>query len=306
MIIPISAPNISLLVWKKLPDLSQLFCHLPESLVLDLLKKSDHQWLDKPNEISWKLVNENTINFLLPFREKLMSGSGIIIFQLDPALTEIEMRLIHAFISRIFGRLNDRYGYFFDVIDRGMNYTKEAIPVSMTNAETGYHTDSTAKNYFPDIVGLLCLAAADEGGDSLVVNAANLYQYFWQHHTQLVPCLYEPLARDVITPGEINSQEAIQKNNFPLFSADSRGLVFRYMRYWIEVAYSKLEIAQPEAITKTLDIIDNFFSKPENTVRFKMKKGDVFYVNNRFLCHNRTAFKNSGNPRHMVRSWINL
>jgi hypothetical protein len=50
------------------------------------------------------------------------------------------------------------------------------------------------------------------------------------------------------------------------------------MRYWIEVAYSKLAIAQPEAITKTLDIIDNFFSEQENTVRFKMKKGDVFYV----------------------------
>ncbi|MGV2389786.1 MAG UNVERIFIED_CONTAM: TauD/TfdA family dioxygenase [Microcystis novacekii LVE1205-3] len=74
------------------------------------------------------------------------------------------MRLIYAFISRIFGLLNQRYGYFFDVIDRGMDYTKEAIPVSMTNAETGYHTDSTAKNYFPDIVGLLCLASADEGG----------------------------------------------------------------------------------------------------------------------------------------------
>ena len=75
-------------------------------------------------------------------------------------------------------------------------------------------------------------------------------QYFWQNHTDLVPYLYEPLARDVITPGEINSQEAIQNNNFPLFSTDSQGLVFRYMRYWIEVAYSKLEIAQPEAKLK--------------------------------------------------------
>lgn len=305
MIRPIFDPNISSLTWKKLPDPSQLFFSLPKLLVLDLLKTTDHRWLEKPNEIGRETVNKN-LDFFLPFREKLLLEPGIIVFQLDSALTETEMRLIYAFISRIFGLLNHRYGYFFDVIDRGMDYTKEAIPVSMTNAETGYHTDSTDKNYFPDIVGLLCLAAADEGGDSLVVNAANLYQYFLQNHTDLFPYLYEPLARDVITPGEINSQEAIQKNNFPLFSADSQGLVFRYMRYWIEVAYSKLEIAQPEAITKTLDIIDNFFSKPENTVRFKMKKGDISYVNNRFLCHNRTAFKNSGKPRQMLRSWINL
>ncbi len=209
MIIPISDPNISLLTWKKLPDPSQLFFHLPKSLVLDLLKTSNQRWLDKPNEIGRETVNKN-LDFFLPFREKLLQKPGIIIFRLEPELTEIEMRLIYAFISRIFGLLNHRYGYFFDVIDRGMDYTKKAIPVSMTNTETGYHTDSTAKNYFPDIVGLLCLAAADEGGDSLVVNAANLYQYFWQHHTDLVPYLYEPLARDVITPGEINSQEAIQ------------------------------------------------------------------------------------------------
>jgi hypothetical protein len=105
------------------------------------------------------------------------------------------------------------------------------------------------------------------------------------------------LARDVITPGEINSQEAIQNNNFPLFSTDSRGLVFRYMRYWIEVAYSKLEIAQPEAITKTLDIIDNFFSEPENTVRFKMKKGDIIQQNLDRWCVVGLTFKQNTSRR---------
>ena len=254
MIIPISELNISLLTWKKLPYPSEVLCYLPESLIWDLLKRCDHQWLDKPNEISWTSVDKSTIDFLLPFSEKLMWSPGMIIFRLDAALTETEMRLIYAFVSRIFGSLNDRYGYFFDVIDRGMDYTKEAIPVSMTNAETGYHTDSTAKNYFPDIVGLLCLAAADEGGNSLVVNAANMYQYFLQHYIQLVPFLYEPLMRDIITPGDVKSKENIQNNNFSLFSADSQGLVFRYMRYWIEAAYTKLEIEEPEAIRKTLDI----------------------------------------------------
>ncbi len=132
MIIPIYDPNISLLTWKKLPDPSQLFFHLPKSLVLDLLKTSNQRWLDKPNEIGRETVNKN-LDFFLPFREKLLQEPGIIIFRLEPELTEIEMRLIYAFISRIFGLLNHRYGYFFDVIDRGMDYTKKAIPVSMTN-----------------------------------------------------------------------------------------------------------------------------------------------------------------------------
>ncbi|MFM7447689.1 MAG: TauD/TfdA family dioxygenase [Leptolyngbyaceae cyanobacterium] len=298
--------HVSLLAWEELPRTCELFCDLPKSLIFDLLKRADHKWLDQPNQIYLQSVDRDTINFLMSFRDKLMLSSGIVIFRLGTELTATELRLIYAFLSRVFGLLNDRYGYFFDVIDRGMDYTQKAIPVSMTNAETGYHTDSTAKNYFPDIVGLLCLTAADQGGDSLVANAANLYQYFLKNYIQLVPWLHEPLARDVITPGDINSKQTIQNNDFPLFSADSKGFVFRYMRYWIESAYSKLEIDRPEAITKTLDIIDTYFLKPENTLRFKMVKGDILYINNRFLCHNRAAFKDSGEPRCLVRSWINL
>ena len=75
MIIPISDPNISLLTWKKLPDPSQLFFHVPESLVLDLLKRSNHKWLEKPNEIGQETVNEN-LDFFLPFREKLLQKPG--------------------------------------------------------------------------------------------------------------------------------------------------------------------------------------------------------------------------------------
>ena len=306
MIEAISEADVSLLTWKKLPHPSEVFCYLPKSLVWDLLKRVDRQWLDKPNEICCTSVYENTFDFFLPFSEKLMWSPGMVIFRLDMELEAIEMRLIYAFISRLFGLINNRYGYFFDVIDRGMDYTKQAIPISMTNAETGYHTDSTAKNYFPDIVGLLCLTAAEQGGNSLVINAANLYQYFLQNHTELCSFLYEPLARDIITPGDVKSKENIQNNEFPLFSADSQGLVFRYMRYWIQSAYTKLQIQEPEAIKKTLDIIDNYCSRSENTFCFKMKTGDMFYVNNRFLCHNRTAFKNSARPRHLVRSWINV
>ncbi len=71
MIIPISEPNISLLTWKKLPDPSQLFFHLPESLVSDLLKRSNHKWLEKPNEIGQETVNKN----LDCYGDRLKSGN---------------------------------------------------------------------------------------------------------------------------------------------------------------------------------------------------------------------------------------
>ncbi|MFM6346611.1 MAG: hypothetical protein ACKPFK_15885, partial [Dolichospermum sp.] len=70
-----------------MPDPSQLFFHLPKSLVLDLLKTSNQRWIDKPNVIGRETVYKN-LDFFLPFREKLLQEPGIIIFRLDSALTE--------------------------------------------------------------------------------------------------------------------------------------------------------------------------------------------------------------------------
>jgi hypothetical protein len=191
-------------------------------------------------------------------------------------------------------------------MDRGLDYTKEAIPVSKTKAETGFHTDSTAKNYLPDIVGLLCLQPALQGGESLITNAANLLNHLYSVYPEYVDLLERPLYRDVITPGTTQNTDAVRANDIPLFQFDKEdGVIFRYMRYWIESALEKLQEPTPIGLTETLNAVDAFFSLPENTLCFKMNRGDILFVNNRFLCHNRTAFTDGDKPRVFVRAWIN-
>jgi hypothetical protein len=217
-----------------------------------------------------------------------------------------DLRLLYAIISRSLGYLNNRYTYFFDVKDRGLDYTKEAIPVSKTKAETGYHTDSTAKHYFPDIVGLLCLQPAFSGGESLVTNAANLLQHLQQNFPHLAELLHTPLCRDVITPGTVQDLDAIRSNDIPLFQYDeSGGVIFRYMRYWIESALEKLNEPAPEGLKDLLNEIDRFFAQPEHAMCFRLERGQMLFVNNRFICHNRTAFIDGDKPRVYVRAWIN-
>ncbi|MFM7730309.1 MAG: TauD/TfdA family dioxygenase, partial [Flavobacteriales bacterium] len=216
-----------------------------------------------------------------------------------------QLRKIYACISRALGLLNDRYGYFFDVKDQGLDYTKSPIPVSKTNAETSFHTDSTAKHYFPDIVGLLCIHPAAQGGDSLVTNAAGAYQDLSHRFPEHAASLCRPLFRDVITPGSTYDEEAIRNNAFPIFSTDQRGFHFRYMRYWVERAYEKLSLPLDQQVIEGMDAIDHYFHQPENRIQFRMERGDMLFVNNRFLCHNRTAFTTSSPPRTLVRSWIN-
>jgi alpha-ketoglutarate-dependent taurine dioxygenase len=57
-----------------------------------------------------------------------------------------------------------------------------------------------------------------------------------------------------------------------------------------------------------MDTIDEFFSREDNTVEFRMERGDMLFLNNRFLCHNRRAFEDhpAMPSRRLVRSWINF
>jgi len=240
--------------------------------------------------------------------DRILSAPGLFIFQLPADLPDEQLRAGYFLISRSLGRLNNRYGYLFDVKDQGLDYTKEAIPVSKTRAATGFHTDSTAKEYLPDLVGLLCIDPGYKGGESIVVNAADLYDFIHSTEPRFIAPLTQPLYRDVITPGTVNNVEAILNNAFPVFHVTERGLTCRYMRYWIESAYQKTQAAMPEGLMDALDCVDRYLNDPANQLVFQLRRGDMFYINNHFVCHGRTAFEDDperDKVRVLVRAWIN-
>ena len=294
-------------VWNVLPTAHDITVELPrnwtDQLLSDLSETVD--WLNAPNTYSAStcaLLGEQT-NVWLGYIHR---SPGALRLRVESAYSDRELRVLYAMLSRSLGYLNNRYAYFFDVQDRGLDYTKEAIPVSKTKAETGYHTDSTAKHYFPDIIGLLCLQPAIQGGESLITNAANLLNHLKESNPEREKLLHLPLCRDVITPGTVQNTEAIRANDIPLFQIDEQGgVVFRYMRYWIESALEKLNEPAPDGLKETLDAIDSYFAQPENAMCFRMDRGEMLFVNNRFLCHNRTAFVDGEKPRVYVRAWIN-
>jgi len=293
-------------VWSSLPTPDDITVHLPEQVTSALLSEINlDEWINQPNQADLK-----TLSLLAPLSnqwlKQLNASPGALRLTSGAHYNDSELRYLYAITSRALGWLNNRYTYFFDVLDRGLDYTKEAIPVSKTKAETGFHTDSTAKHYFPDIIGLLCLQPAKSGGESLITNAANLLHYITVQHPELKEILHQPWCRDVITPGTVSNTEAILANDIPIFQSDTEGgIIFRYMRYWIESAQVKLGREIPTELTKTLDIIDNYFAAPEHAMCFRLERGDMLFVNNRFLCHNRTAFEDGEKPRLYVRTWIN-
>jgi hypothetical protein len=299
--------------WNRIiPDLHELSFAVPRSIV-ESIAALDGRSFDEARPEPFFERNEGLLRELerwsSSYLDLIRSAPGLVILQLPGELSDAQLRAGYALISRSLGALNDRYGYLFDVKDYGLDHTKQAVPVSKTRAATGFHTDSTAREYLPDIVGLLCIDPGWKGGASLIANAADVYRFIRQARPQLIEPLSEPLYRDVITPGTTNNVQAILNNRFPVFSVTDEGLTYRYMRYWIEIAYQKTGREMPAGLMDAMDLMDGYMNDPANHLVFQLKRGGIFYLNNRFLCHSRTAFEDdpaTHRIRTLVRTWINL
>lgn len=282
--------------------------NIPDSLVTDILSIPkgevrfilDHFCKVRPKEISL----QNLMFWAGKFRDQLVDKNQTLLFKSSKKLSDLELRFIYGCISCGLGNLNDAYGYFFEVKDRGLDYKTENIAVSKTNAETGFHTDSTSKDYAPRIVGLLCLQSADHGGESLMVNAEGLWKHLNKEQPELIPALVEPTIRDVITRKNGDKPLKIEDNRIPIFEETNDGLKFRYMRYWIERAHQKLNQEIPNKLLEAMDAIDTYFSDRKNTYEFKLERGEMLFINNLKTAHNRRAYRDSDVQRVLLRTWI--
>ncbi len=224
-------------------------------------------------------------------------------------LSAEQQRCLYLAIGCAIGDPMLQYGRLYPVVDRGKSYTKEAVPVSMTNAETAYHTDSSSVDAVPDVVGLLCEQPSTSGGDSLVSNALRVFDTLQQEAPWALEILSRPWIRDVVTPGIEKTHAALLRNRFPVFARCDRtgGVLFRYMRYWIERGQEKAGNPLTVDERRAFDLLDELLARPENVIRFRLERGDAMFVNNRTLAHNRTSYVDApGNVRQLQRLWLSL
>jgi hypothetical protein len=309
----ISEEKLHNLAWNNnTPEIHDIKQYVPENLVKpcpNLIKNCnvDRDLLTEASKTAYFNQLTKWSNKNLP---KILTNPGISLLKIpDRDLDNDKIKSLYYIISLGLGKLNDRYGELFEVKDRNLDYKKDAIPVSKTNASTGFHTDSTAFQYSPDIVGLLCLQPGKTGGESIIANAASLYLWLKKYYPKSIPILSKDIIRDVITPGSNIDVEAIKKNRFPIFSYQTGLFKFRYMRYWIISGHEKCNKILPEELIKGLDHIDKFFERKERQINYNMERGDILYINNNFICHNRTEYNDYEDlerKRTLIRTWINL
>ncbi len=245
---------------------------------------------------------------LQPVRNALESGRGFAIVR-GPAgqrYSPAEMQVAYWLIGQMLGRpveQNVQGILLYDVRDSGQD-VRYGARFSVTNAESSFHTDNSFGTEIVDYVGLLCIHTAASGGLSQVVSGYSVHRELRARHPDVLKILAQPLhvdRRGGLRPGE---EPTVQ---YPVLSENERGLTYRYLRYWIESGHEK--IGQPLSVAQrqALDALDEVANDPSLRVEFALEPGDLFFINNRWILHNRTAFEDHAEPeqrRHLVRLWL--
>lgn len=187
------------------------------------------------------------------------------------------------------------------VRDTGANPDATDTRIYQTSARQTFHTDSA------DVVGLLCLKKAREGGESLLVSAITLFNRMVETRPELARLLFDPIATD--RRGEVPEGERPFMDIPPLNWHDGLLTVF-YQRQYIDSA-ERFEHAfrLTPAHVEALDLFDALADDPELHLRMQLEPGDIQFVYNHAFLHDRTAFTDWNefeNRRHLLRLWLSM
>lgn len=243
---------------------------------------------------------------LRELREELMHGRGFQLYRGLPVEDyPIEMSAtIFCGIGSHLGsaRSQNAKGHILGhVKDVGLDVNDPNVRIYQTTARQTFHTDST------DVVGLLCLAEAMEGGDSLLVSTVTLYNEMRRRHPDHWQLLFEPVATD--RRGEI-PEGMMPWFEIPVLNWYEGKLTGLYQRQYIDSAQRHEGAPKlTEKMVEALDMWDDLTNDARLHMKMRLKPGDMQFVYNHHLFHDRTGFRDWAEPekrRHLLRLWLAL
>jgi hypothetical protein len=197
-------------------------------------------------------------------------------------------------------RSQNRQGHLLGhVKDTGLSSQDPNVRIYQTRERQNYHTDSC------DVVGLLCLHPARTGGLSSLVSSVTIYNEMRRRRPDLARALFAPIETD--RRGEVPSGQ-LPFFRIPVFNWHAGLLSTVYQRAYIESArrFPGVPPLTPEQ-TEALDLFDALANDPGLHFRMELRAGDMQFVHNHTLLHDRTAFEDWPEPvrkRHLLRLWL--
>jgi hypothetical protein len=243
---------------------------------------------------------------LLTLREELIHGRGFALLRALPVknYTEREASIIFCGLGSHLGKAmpqNAKGDLLGHVRDLGMTSKDANVRVYQTNERQTFHTDSS------DVVGLLCLQTAKSGGLSQLVSSSTIFNEMREHRPDLLKLLMGPIATD--RRGEI-PHGWLPYYLIPVFNYYEGYLTCIYQRQYIDSAqrFPDAPRLTPQHI-EALNLFDALANDPKLNLSMKLEVGDLQFVYNHALLHDRTGFEDWPDPaqkRHLLRLWLSI
>lgn len=170
---------------------------------------------------------------------------------------------------------------------------------TLSPGQLRFHTDRC------DVVGLLCVRQAAEGGVSKLASSATVYNAMLQQRPDLHALLCRPIPRSRF--GE-EAGGAYIAYDLPIFGVRDGKFTSHFSLTYIENAQMlpgvrKLTADEHEAIALLMALAE------EHCFEMRFAPGDIQLLNNHVIYHGRTAFKDdaaSGQDRLLMRLWLSV
>lgn len=239
-------------------------------------------------------------------RQDLIQGKGFALLKGLPIdqYSEREMITIFFGIGTHLGsaRSQNAQGHVLGhVRNLGLDSTDPKVRIYQTSERQTFHTDSA------DVVGLLCLQPAKEGGKSLLLSANTVFNEMHQRRPDLLSLLLQPIATD--RRGEVPAG-MLPYLLIPVFSYFEQRITPFYQRQYIESAqrFPDAPRLTPQHF-EALNLFDEICNDPAFHLTMMLEKGDIQFVYNHAMLHDRTGFidwESVEKRRHLLRLWLSI
>lgn len=158
-----------------------------------------------------------------------------------------------------------------------------------------------------DIVTLLCVDKAQEGGESVIVSTMAIYNRMLKEHPEYLEPLYTGFLHDLRGEGPSGDIDELSDVPVPVFSYHGGILRSWYHGPKIRNAAVKRGVPLTPLQLAALDYVERLGSDPEMRLDMNLQPGDIQFLNNFVAMHYRTAFRDGdGHKRLMLRIWLEM
>lgn len=184
------------------------------------------------------------------------------------------------------------------VRDEGLTLDDPQARGYQTRAAQSLHVDRC------DVVGLLCRRKARSGGLSRIVSSMRIYNELLRRAPWYVGVLYKAFAIDMRGEQQPGEPPVYYRPVFSYYDGTlSCGCNYTYIRD------GQRRIGQPLTAVE-IEALDTFYAiAEEHVLTMDLEPGDVQFLNNYVLLHDRTGYDDYEEPdrkRHMMRLWLNV